>query len=237
MFYLFAITTVYSFHSQATCVETFNGLNFSEWREQVQFHLGVLDLDLSLTTEKPPALTDSSSAEQISFYKSWEKSNRLSLVFMRMTVTNNIKCTFSNTKSAKEFIKFAENCSQSDSADKSLAGTLFSTLTNMKFDGSYIMHEHVVEMTNIATRLKTLRMEVNENFIVQFIINSLPPEYNQFHMNYNTMKDEWNVNELQCMLIQEEARLKKGANHSINLMGHQRRAVKKLGKKNGKGKQ
>ena len=98
------------------------------------------------------------------------------------------------------------------------------------------MHEHVVEMTNIAARLKTLGMEVNEGFLVQFIINSLPPEYGPFHMNYNTMKDKWNVNELQCMLIQEEARLKKRGNHSINLMG-QRGAGKKPEKKNEKGKQ
>jgi len=26
-------------------VPVFNGLNFSDWSEQVQFHLGVLDLD------------------------------------------------------------------------------------------------------------------------------------------------------------------------------------------------
>ena len=38
----------------------------------------------------------------------------------------------------------------------------------MKFDGSRTMHEHVIEMTNIATRLKTLGMLVNENFLVQF---------------------------------------------------------------------
>jgi len=36
------------------------------------------------------------------------------------------------------------------SADKSLVGTLMSTLTTMKFDGSRTMHEHVIEMTNIA---------------------------------------------------------------------------------------
>ena len=45
-------------------------------------------------------------------------------------------------------------CSQT--TDKSVAGTLMSTLTTMKFDGSHTMYEHVIEMTNIAARLKTL---------------------------------------------------------------------------------
>ena len=112
-------------------------------------------------------------------------------MFMRMTVTNNIKSIFSKTE---KFMKFAEECSQSDFADKSLVGTLLNALTNIKFDGSRTMHEHVVGMTNIATRLKTLVMEVNESFHVQSSMNSLPPEYSPFHMNYNTMKDKWNAN-------------------------------------------
>ncbi|TYK28192.1 Retrovirus-related Pol polyprotein from transposon TNT 1-94 [Cucumis melo var. makuwa] len=126
-------------------------------------------------------------------------------------------------------MKSVEKCSQSESADKSLAGTLMSILTNIKFDGSCTIHEHILEMTNLAARLKTMGMEVNENFLVTFILNSLPSEYGPFHMNYNTLKDKWNVHELQSMLIQEEARLKKPIIHSANLMGH-----KGAGKKNGK---
>jgi len=91
-------------------------------------------------------------------------------------------------------------CSQI--TDKSFAGTLMSVLTTMKFDGSRPMHEHVIEMTNIAIRLKTLEMIVNENFLVQFNLNSLPSEYDSFQISYNTMKDKWNVHELHNMLVQ-----------------------------------
>ena len=42
----FAVSIHVSLHSQATSVIKFNGFNFSKWCEQVQFHLGVLDLDL-----------------------------------------------------------------------------------------------------------------------------------------------------------------------------------------------
>ena len=105
----------------------------------------------------------------------------------------------------------------------------------MKFDGSRTMHEHVIEMTNVAARLKSLGMEVEQNFLVQFIINSLPSECDSFQMNYNTMKDKWNVHELHGMLVQEKVRLKNQGTHSINLVSHQR--VGKKGKKHAKGKQ
>ena len=96
-----------------------------------------------------------------------------------------------------------------------------STLTTMKFDGSRTMHEHVIEMTNLSARLKSLGMEVDESFLVQFILNSLPSEHGSFQMNYNTMKDKWNVHELHSMLVQKETRLKKQGIHSINYVTNQ----------------
>ncbi|KAA0036645.1 Retrovirus-related Pol polyprotein from transposon TNT 1-94 [Cucumis melo var. makuwa] len=201
IYFVIAASAPVSLYSHATSIIKFNGLNFSDWCKQIRFHLGVLDLDLALLSEKPAAITSASSDEDRSFYKAWERLNRLSLMFMRMTVANNIKSTIKNTEDAKEFMKSVEKCSQSESADKSLAGTLMSTLTSIKFDGSRTIHEHILEMTNLAARLKTMGMKVNENF---------------------------------CMLIQEEARLKKPIIHSANLMGH-KGARKKPGKKNGKG--
>ena len=110
---------------------------------------------------------------------------------------------------------------RSQTADKSVAGTLMSTFTTMKFDGSRTMYEHVIEMTNIAARLKTLGMAVNENFLVQFILNSLPSEYGPFQISYNTMKDKWNVHELHNMLVQEETRLKNQGSHLVHYVSHQ----------------
>nr|KYP43549.1 hypothetical protein KK1_034976 [Cajanus cajan] len=204
--FYYAVSVPNSLNSLVASIPIFNGLNFSYWNEQVQFHLGVLDLDLAILEEKPATITDSSSNEEKSYYKAWEKSNRLCLMFMRMIIADSIKTALPKTESAKEFMGFVGERSQT--ADKSLAGTLMSTLTTIKFDGSRTMHEHVIEMANIAARLKSLGMAVNENFLVQFILNSLPTEYGPFQMSYNTMKDKWNVHELHSMLVKEETRLK-----------------------------
>ena len=105
-----------------------------------------------------------------------------------MSIASNIKSALPKSDNTKEFMKFVKERSQT--ADKSLAGTLMSMLTTMMFDGSCTMHEHVIEMTNIAARLKSLGVAVDEGFLVQFILNSLPFEYGPFQMNYNTMKDK-----------------------------------------------
>jgi len=71
-----------------------------------------------------------------------------------MSITSNIKLAIPKIESTREFMKFVEECSQT--ANKFFTRTLMSILINMKFDGSHIMHEYVIEMTNIATRLNLL---------------------------------------------------------------------------------
>jgi len=41
---LIAIFISVSLHLHAPSIPVFNGLNYFDWSEQVQFHLGVLDL-------------------------------------------------------------------------------------------------------------------------------------------------------------------------------------------------
>lgn len=71
----------------------------------------------------------------------------------------------------------------------------------MKVDGSCTMHEHVSEIPNIATKLKFIGMEVNENCLMQFIINSILSQHAPIQIGYNTIKDKWNAHELHNMLI------------------------------------
>ncbi|XP_019150077.1 PREDICTED: uncharacterized protein LOC109146860 [Ipomoea nil] len=189
-----------SIHSQAASIVKYNGLNFAEWHEQIQFHLGVLDLDLALLNDKPAAINDNSSDDDVAFHQAWEKSNKLSLMLMRMTLGNNIKSTIPKFDSAKDMLKHVEENSHSECADKAQADTLMSKLTNMKFDGSCSMHDHVTEMLSLAAKLKSMGMDVSDTFLVQFILNSLPLEYETFQVNYNSIKDKWNVFELHEML-------------------------------------
>ena len=71
-------------------------------------------------------------------------------MFLRMTVANNIKTTLPETENAMEYMQNLRD--RFRTTDKSLAGKLMSELTIMHFDGTCTMHEHVLEMTNIAAK-------------------------------------------------------------------------------------
>ncbi|KAJ1434267.1 hypothetical protein SESBI_05616 [Sesbania bispinosa] len=118
-------------------VVKFTGLNYADWSEQIQFQLGMFDLDLAIVMdEMPPAITETSTDDDKSFYEAWQRSNRLPLNLMRMTMAENVKPSMPKTKNAREFMKMIKEYSQSDIIDKSIVGTLMSELTNKKFDWS-----------------------------------------------------------------------------------------------------
>ena len=75
----YAISIPNSLNSNVSSALIFNGLNFSDWTEQVLFHLNVLDLDLTILEKNPTTIIDSSSIEDKVHYKAWERSNKLSL--------------------------------------------------------------------------------------------------------------------------------------------------------------
>ncbi|XP_026453204.1 uncharacterized protein LOC113353952 [Papaver somniferum] len=136
---------------------------------------------------------------------------------MRMHIDANIKESLPKPKNAKDFMEIVKE--RFKTADKSLAGKLMTDYTTMKYTGVRSMHQHVIEMRIIAAKLTEMKLIVDENFLVQFILNSLPPQYAPFQVHYNTIKEKWTANELGNMLVQEEARInQQGLNqaHFVN---------------------
>ncbi|XP_031252257.1 uncharacterized protein LOC116110175 [Pistacia vera] len=150
----------------ALSVVKFNGFNYNEWSKQVKCYLGVQNLNLTLMTENPIDLIENSTDKERSFHKKWERSNRLSLKALWMTMVSKIRISFPTIKYAREFIRLAKVTSQSEAPDKSRIGALMNRLTTMKYDGSCSMYEHVTEMSNIAARIRNMGMYVDDSFLV-----------------------------------------------------------------------
>ncbi|RID49620.1 hypothetical protein BRARA_H00408 [Brassica rapa] len=126
-------------------------------------------------------------------------------MFLRMTIASNIKTFLPVAEKAKAYLAAIEE--RFKTADKSLAGKPMADLTTMKHDGTKSMHEHCIEMTNLAAKLKGSGMSVDDSFLVQFILNSLPPQYGPFQINYNAIVEKWTSIELANKLVQKESRL------------------------------
>ncbi|KAK4380815.1 hypothetical protein Sango_3028600 [Sesamum angolense] len=77
-------------------------------------------------------------------------------------------------------------------------------------EGSY-MQEHEVKMLSLPKKLEYLKGGLDNDTYIDGILQSLPPSYNPFIVNFNMNGLEKSINELINMLIQYEATIKKFA--------------------------
>ncbi|CAH9110895.1 unnamed protein product [Cuscuta europaea] len=166
----------------------------------------MMDLDYALRHDPPAALTDQSSQEQKRVYEQWERSNRMSLMVIKNSISVAIRGAIPDSENAKSYLDSVEE--QFKGTSKAYASTLILKMLTTKYDGVSGVREHIMMMSDMSHKLKGMDMEISEGFLVHFIMTSLPTQFGPFKINYNTQKEKWQMSELIAMCVQEEERLK-----------------------------
>jgi hypothetical protein len=91
--------------------------------------------------------------------------------------------------------------------DKAETSTLLANLISMKYSGKGNIKKYIMQMSNLASKLKALNLEFSNDLLVHLVLISLPVQYGQFKVSYNCQKDKWMLNELISFCVQEEERL------------------------------
>ncbi|KAH7860581.1 hypothetical protein Vadar_015129 [Vaccinium darrowii] len=63
-----------------------------------------MDLDYTLRVDEPAKLTDKSTAEEKSIYEKWERSNRMSLMIIKHSISDTIRGAMPEEENAKKFL-------------------------------------------------------------------------------------------------------------------------------------
>ncbi|KAL9675332.1 hypothetical protein QQ045_003534 [Rhodiola kirilowii] len=169
-------------------VPILNGTNFEEWKENIKIFLGSMFLDLALREPKSIHLTNSRSAFDRNHLRMWEHSNRLSLMIICRGITEIFRGMVPDeTISAKNYLAefekhFVEN-------DKPKTSEFLANLISMKYSGKGNVKEHIVEISQLVSKLKALKLELSENLLVHLVLISIPSEYIQFRISYNCQRE------------------------------------------------
>ena len=163
MFLVIAVISTFVLSNKSSRIPFLNGDNFSDWKDKILLTLGCMDLDLALRVDEPPEPTDESSAAEKSASDKWERSNRLSLMLIKSHISQSIRGSIPPSNKVKNYMKAIEE--QFVSSDKALASTLMNKLSGMKHNNSRSVREHIMEMRNIAARLKSSEIEKKGNLI------------------------------------------------------------------------
>ncbi|RVX08106.1 Retrovirus-related Pol polyprotein from transposon TNT 1-94 [Vitis vinifera] len=163
-----------------------NGTNFKKWKEHVIIVLGCMDLDFALREDRSSDLTSVSTAEQRSTMEKWERSNHMSLMIMKHSIPKAIRGAIPEETQAKAFLdqianRFAAN-------EKVETSTILSKLVSMRYKGKENIREYIMEMSNLVTRLKPLKLELSEDILVHLVLISLPTQF-RFGTNKKRKRD------------------------------------------------
>ncbi|CAM8896113.1 unnamed protein product [Rhodiola kirilowii] len=164
-------------------------------------------LDLALREPKPIHLANSRSAFDRNHLRMWEHSNRLSVMIIRRGIPEAFRGIVPDEISGfKDYLaeiekRFVEN-------DKAKISELLENLISMKYSCKGNVGEHIMEMSQLASKLKALKLELSENLLMHLVLISLPSEYIQFRISYNCQREKWTLNEVILFCVEEEEMLK-----------------------------
>ncbi|KAL5555016.1 hypothetical protein UlMin_037252 [Ulmus minor] len=127
--------------------------------------LGCMDLDYALRFDHPADLTSSSTAEQKAAYEKWERSNRMSLMIMQHSIPESIRGGIPEDKDAK----VSRN-----------RFTVLSKIVSMRYKGKGNIREYIMEMSNLVTKLRALKLELSDDKLVHLVLISLPAQFSPF---------------------------------------------------------
>jgi hypothetical protein len=82
-----------------------------------------------------------------------------------------------------------------------LKSTLIKSLVTERYTFGSRVREHILKMSNMASKLKPVKMELNDQFVVHFIFSSLPKDFEEFVVNYNSQPDKWGIEKLIAMCV------------------------------------
>ena len=203
--FIYAVMQSANFSDIKCDIPELKGDNYKVWKERILLHLGWMDIDYAIRKDEPPPINETSIPAEVDRYEKWERSNRLSVMFIKTKISAGIRGSVEQHNKVKPLLKAIDE--QFKSSDKALASTLIMKFSSMRLTTVKGVREHIMQMRDIAAQMKTLEVDMSESFLVHYILNTLPLQYGPFKISYNTHKDKWSINELLTMCVQEEGRL------------------------------
>ncbi|XP_016576227.1 uncharacterized protein LOC107873802 [Capsicum annuum] len=193
--------TIYLNNNNAEVV-VLSGSNFKRWKEDLEFALGMADIDQALREDEPPPLTNSSIAVEKELHAKLERSNRLYILNFRRSIAKHPKSGLPETINAKKFLVQAEE--KYLVSNKAKTEDLINKLAGVRYDFTRNVRDYILKIVHIQSKLKTLEITLPDTYIVHSALNSLSAEFSQMKTAYNTQDESWSINDLIYKCVVEE---------------------------------
>ncbi|KAK9923755.1 hypothetical protein M0R45_032155 [Rubus argutus] len=165
------------------------------------------NIDYCFTEEQPLKPADIASKKDVENYKKWFRSNRMAKNVIRFSMSKTIRGSVDEPELATDFMEaIAAKFKESEKAE---VARLTKEFNSLKYSGSGGVRGHILELININSRLREMFMGVKDEQIVHHALDTLPSSFSQLRTSYNAQKENWTLDELISICVDEENRIKK----------------------------
>ncbi|KAL0439581.1 UNVERIFIED_CONTAM: hypothetical protein Slati_2441100 [Sesamum latifolium] len=181
----------------------FNGTNYTDWLRNFRIVLDFENQGYVLDKPLPTALPEGSSPEDCLTFDKWHEDNRKVHSIILASMANEIQKQYDRLEDVPSImlrmkeVYVVPNRHIRYAAIKAFFGTKMA-------EGSSVQ-SHGVKMLSLVENLEDLKAELNNDTYIDVILQSLPPSYDPFIVNYNMNGLEKSIHELINILVQYEA--------------------------------
>ncbi|KAL0458358.1 UNVERIFIED_CONTAM: Copia protein [Sesamum latifolium] len=157
----------------------------------------------------PQTLPAGSSSDERETFERWHADHRKVRSIIVASMSNDIQNQYDSLDDVASILqRMKEVYANPDRHTRYVATKEFFKIKMT--EGSYVQ-EHGVKMLSLVEKLEDLKAELNNDTYIDVILQSLPPSYDPFIVNFNMNGLEKSINELINILVQYEATTKKSA--------------------------
>ena len=107
-----------------------------------------MGIDYAIRKDEPDPITETNTAKVVCLYDKWERSNRLSVMFIKTKISAGIHGFVEQIDKVKPLLKAIDE--QFVTSDKALASTLIMQFSSIKLTRITRVHDHIMPMRDIA---------------------------------------------------------------------------------------
>jgi hypothetical protein len=207
------------------------GPNYNDWLRNVKLVLAVQRVAYVLETPLP-VINEQSTADERTQADQWKQDEILAKCVILSSMSNELQRQHENLDSSSIMLRLKELYAEPDRAARyEISKELFGA----KMKEGESVQIHVLKMIDSIERLGQLGFVMDHELSIDLVLQSLPPSYAQFVLNFNMNKLEVTLPELLNMLRTAENSVSGDKGKSIMMVTSSKSAGKSSGtKKNNK---
>jgi hypothetical protein len=147
-------------------------------------------------------------------HKKWVTVNKKCLAVIKNTIEPTIVGSIPKCDMVTEYLDRIK--SQFTSSSKTYAIQQINQLVTERYSGGGSgIREHILRMSNLASKLKPMDLALKDEFLIHLIFAFLPKEFDTFVVSYNIQLEKWDLEKLIAICVQEK-RIKVANGGTIN---------------------